>query len=194
VAPAPAAQTFLRAAHGGPPEPPSGICSFCGRDLWEAEHYVRGESALICNACLVAAQTAIGRANPKQRSVNLPARTFGVAPDDPTAANAVSTAFEQVFGAQGTERERDALIEDAEIVKPFMAQAAIQAPPIIGAHVSRIRWLGSDEAEVRFTIELQGFSITNTGRAILRDGQWLVSRATIGDIIAPTGVRLPPPS
>ena len=50
-------------AHGPPPRggmsasgvpfgPPWSACSFCGRDLWEVDHYVVGNGAVICDVCV----------------------------------------------------------------------------------------------------------------------------------------------
>jgi hypothetical protein len=188
----------LRAAHTAQSAAATPHCLFCGRDLWDVDRYVRGDAGVICDSCIAASQAAIAGATEGQRVVTLPARIFGTQPEDPSTATSISTAFEHVFGDIGTTEERMQLIEDGEEVQPFMAEAAEHAPGsrVLGARVSRIRLVGSDRAEVRFTIDLQAgpHSITRDGVAILRDGNWLVSRATIAEMIAPTGVRLPPPS
>ena len=61
-------------------------CSFCGRDLSEAAHYVRGEAVAICDACVAAARVAITNADSDQRTLVLPVRGAGAVPgaDDDT--------------------------------------------------------------------------------------------------------------
>ena len=53
------------------------LCSFCGRDLVDAVHYVRGQEAAICDACVAAAHVAISEADADQQALFLRARGDG---------------------------------------------------------------------------------------------------------------------
>jgi hypothetical protein len=195
--PPPQSRIELRTMHAAQFAAPVPQCSFCGRDLWDVDRYVRGDAGVICDSCVTESQAAFAAAAEDQRVVTLPARIFGPQPDDPATASSISTAFAHVFGGIGTPEERMQLIEDGEAVQPFMTRAAesLGTMVVTGVRVSRIRLRGPDQAEVRFTIDLRGGpgSITHDGLAIRRDGKWLVSRTTIAEVIAPTGLQLPPP-
>lgn len=179
----------------GAPHGP-GSCVLCGRDLWEASRIVRGESASICDACVTDADQVL-KAESTARTVDLPPRVFGAELAEPDAATAIAAAFSGTFGELKIgAMELDPPIEDAEEIQPYTRQAAERAHgmTIQGAHVGRIRFLDSDRAEVRFTILLPHGPMMHQGLAVRRDGRWLVSRQTMTEVVAQSGIIIPPRS
>jgi Clp amino terminal domain, pathogenicity island component len=170
-------------------------CVLCGRDLWEVGRYVRGETGAVCEECISASVQTLAVSRGDQRAVTLPPRLYGAEGMDPATPAAITESFQRAF-AGGTPEEAAPFIEDGETIQPFMAQAGERAPHIrpSGVHLNRIRFSGNNRAEVRFTLELAGGpdGITFEGTVIRQRDRWLVSRETIGQMLARVGVRLPP--
>ncbi len=169
-------------------------CAFCGRDLWEVERYVRGETGAICDVCIDACWEAVrGAVDQATRAINLPPRVFGADPEDP-AVTGIVQAFRAVFGPT-TDEARSAHLEDGEELVPYFAQARDRTPGIhvTDVHVERLRSTG-DEAEVRFALVLgdESTRIPLEGRAVRRGDRWLVTRNTVAHMLGLGGVRIPP--
>jgi Clp amino terminal domain, pathogenicity island component/ClpX C4-type zinc finger len=171
------------------------VCVLCGRDLWEVGRYVRGESGAVCDECISTSAQTLADSSDDRRAVTLPPRLYGFEEVDPSTPTAITESFQRAF-ASGAPEEAARVIEDGDAIQPFMAQAGERAPHIrpTGVHVNRIRFTGKNHAEVRFTLELAGGpdGITFDGTAIRQQDRWLVSRETVGQMLAPVGVRLPP--
>jgi ClpA/ClpB-like protein len=172
-----------------------GVCVLCGRGLREVGRYVRGEAGAVCDECISASVEKLADSPDDRRAVTLPPRVYGAEGMDPATPAAITESFQRAF-TSGAPEEAVRVIEDGEAIQPFMAQAGERAPHIrpTGVHLTRIRFMGKNRAEVRFTLELAGGpdGITFDGTAIRQEDQWLVSRQTVGQMLAPVGVQLPP--
>jgi Clp amino terminal domain, pathogenicity island component len=172
-----------------------GVCVLCGRDLWEVGRYVNGEAGAVCEECISASVQTLADSPADQRALALPPRLYGAEGMDPATPAAITESFRRAF-ASGVPEEAANFIEDGEAIQPFMAKAGERAPHIrpTGVRLNRIRFIGENRAEVRFTLELAGGpdGITFDGSAIRKHDRWLVSRETVGQMLAPVGVRLPP--
>jgi hypothetical protein len=180
----------------------AGRCGMCGRDLWEVDRFVSGDATAICDLCIAAAQRALGEAPAEAgRDVPMPPRVLGPDPDDPRAAREIEVAFRTAFGGPiGRNVDSDPNTsprEDAERLAPFIAQAAERHATIqiTRARVGRIRFVDPDEAEVQYSIQLAHMNqaVGFEGRAVRRDGRWLVSRDTTVHHLAMAGIQVPPP-
>ena len=58
------------------------VCSFCGRDLWEAARYLQGEGAAICDECITAASSALSSAPSDRHALVMPIRIYGAEPQE----------------------------------------------------------------------------------------------------------------
>ena len=175
--------------------PPARVCVFCGRDLWEADRYVVGSHAAICDECARAARDLVEAApGGGDRALHLPPRVFGEAPT-PDAVSGIEHVVRAVFGGDDLEECRRCL-EDGDRLTPLRAQAAarVPAPPESAARLDRVRFIGDTAAEIRFTIHLGGGSgPVVDGQAIFADGRWQMSRDTFCQVMAMAGVQCPPP-
>jgi hypothetical protein len=167
---------------------PGRACSVCGRDLWDVAHFVSAGPVAICELCIEAATGAVARASPKGgRELFLPPRTFGDAGSEEDAAS-IADAFRAVFSGSSTADPRESYVEGGQEMLALLAEAGQRVPTRdITVRIDRIRFVTSDEAEVRF--QLLGMF---EGRSIRRDGRWLVSSDTIGRVTASVGVMRRP--
>ncbi len=179
--------------------PSEGRCVLCGRDLWEVDRYVSAETAAVCDHCVAAAERALHDAPPTTgRDVPMPPRVFGPDPQDPEAPYQIEQVVRAFFGgpiASNADPQRNnALIEDAEALDTYLAQAGERHAniQITGARVTRIRFLGPDEADVQYSIQLGPTTLPYEGRAVRRAGRWLVSRDTVVRHLAQGGIQVPP--
>jgi hypothetical protein len=199
----PEANPGLMRVMSGPALPanvPRACCALCGRDLWEVDHYVSGDTATVCDLCIAAAQRSLHEAPAGgNREVPMPPRVFGPEPSDPQAPHEIEHAFRTVFGGPtGASVDPDtnaALIEDGATLAPLLALAGERHAniQITGARVARIRFLGPDEAEVQYSIQLGHAALPFEGRAVRHDGHWLVSRDTMTRHLTQGGIQVPPP-
>jgi hypothetical protein len=174
---------------------PGGNCSFCGRDVWETEHYVAGDGAVICDVCTALAHDAIRTAEPGTRPVRLPARVFGEPPDD-DAVSDIAAVVELVLmsGAAGDDK-RAAGLEDGERLAPLSVDARRRHGNVaIENRLDRIGFVNADEAEVRIAIGIVGGPGTIfEGRVRRIDGAWKVSRELFCATMRAAGMECPPP-
>ncbi|MGH9025434.1 MAG: Clp protease N-terminal domain-containing protein [Acidimicrobiia bacterium] len=176
----------------------STACAFCGRDVWDVEHYVAGERAVICEQCLMLGRTVVETARqtgqPVGQPLFLPPRVFGDAPG-PDATGDIVEAFGSVFTSRGDRARAAAHLEDGERLVPLLDEAAARHPQVSETRlrIERVRYLDPSTAQVRFTIMPGGLgSFPFEGHAIERDDRWLVSRDTFCEILARGGVICPP--
>ncbi|MET0921199.1 MAG: ClpX C4-type zinc finger protein [Acidimicrobiia bacterium] len=168
-------------------------CSFCGRDLWEVDHYVSAMGVAICGVCIEQADTAIRAAGPTTpRELFLPPRVFGDAPSG-TAADEVAAAFRTVFSVSGDDVRAAAVEGGADsltVLGDARDRAGVATANSASFHVSRIRFLDPRSATVAFGISLnRGPGPVWEGSAIQAGGRWLVTRSTIDMVAAVAGVR-----
>ena len=93
---------------------------------------------------------------------------------------------------------RLAYVEDGDALREVARIATERYPDYAGkitAHVAEVRFIDTDEAAVRFTLDVPGLGPGiipgGIGTAVLRDGRWLVGRATFCTMLAPGGVFCP---
>jgi hypothetical protein len=123
----------------------------------------------------------------------------GRVPADNVAAQAsVIAAFDVAYGGTGTDGDALAHVEDGEALREVTDIAAERYPDYAGkitAHVAEVRFVDSDEAAVRFTLDVPslgpGLLPGGIGKAVLRDGRWLVGRSTFCTLLALGGVFCP---
>ena len=166
---------------------PSGqpVCSFCGRDLWEAAHYVRGETGAICDACVVAASAALAGAPADEHAVVLPYRVHGDAPTE-DAADQIAAA---VRGAFGTFVARSMLAsvergdELVELMERNLAGRVADRPPFTIV-IDRIRFLDDVNAVVRMRQVVGGNAARSYEVLMIRaDGRWLVAQQSFVEVL-----------
>jgi Clp amino terminal domain, pathogenicity island component/ClpX C4-type zinc finger len=171
---------------GGPARVGQPVCSFCGRDLWEAAHYVRGEVAMICDECVAAATTMLSEAQPDQHALLLPVRIFGTEPE-PGAADAIVDAIVQAFDLTDAAHMLACVEDGADFVEETERLLA-QRPdhlPSLEARVDRIRFSADDRAVVRITRSVgEVVAEANEIRVVCVDGRWLVSRNSFTHVLA----------
>jgi hypothetical protein len=177
---------------------PSTHCSFCGRDLWEVDHYVIAAGASICDGCVAASRDALDRADASDAAawgpVHLPPRVFGAEPPEPGAIAAVEHAFRTVFSDSSSDEIRADALEDGSQLKGTLAEARQRAPAVgpVRVQVQRVRFLDDSHAQVGFAILLgAGGGPSFEGHAVRTD-VWRVSRDTFCRVVAMAGVRCPP--
>ena len=169
-------------------------CSFCGRDLWDVDHYVAGPGAFICDVCIAAAHYALDAADEDQ-VLWLPPRIFGTPPDDdPQALDAIIEAVHAVFGGDFTEQAA-VYVEDGEQLVPIMLATRERTNSRVSELIiHRVRFASPNAATVGFDVILDSsrrFSFVGT---MIRVGdRWLVTRTTVADVLKRAGVSLPPP-
>jgi hypothetical protein len=186
-----AGATLIARSH---PETSEGSCLLCGRDLWEVDRYVEGTGAAICDICTEAASNAL--AGSGERSVGLPPRVFGQPPVDPDALAAIQEAFSTVFSSSEV-AHRVQFLEDGEELSEYMRQVTRLHPQSLSSlQVSGLRFSGADSADVRYTFThpLAPGPMRHVGRAVRREGRWLVSRETYATAVLRGGVVIPPRS
>ncbi|MGH9031253.1 MAG: Clp protease N-terminal domain-containing protein, partial [Acidimicrobiia bacterium] len=157
--------------------PRARVCSFCGRDLWEADRYVLGSHAAICDLCAEAAREAIAAApEGSEPGLHLPPRVFG---DPPPSADAVAEVERAVRGVfEGDEEECRRHLEDGEELAPLRAEAALRVPQASNTtvHMERARFREPGRADVRFTLQLSGGpGPVVDGEVINVAGRWLMT-------------------
>jgi ABC-type glycerol-3-phosphate transport system substrate-binding protein len=111
--------------------------------------------------------------------------------DEQAAKQEITDTWVAFFNPQLSLDERVTHLEDGENLKPFVEQQA----QILGAQASQASaqvdnvTLNDDgTANVEFQILLAGQPVLPTsGTAVLVDGEWLVSKATLCDLIALAG-------
>jgi hypothetical protein len=119
------------------------------------------------------------------------AGTTTTAIDEQAAKQEITDTWVAFFNPQLSLDERVTHLEDGEQLKPFVEQQA----QILGAQASQASaqvdevTLNDDgTANVQFQILLAGQPVLPTsGTAVLVDGKWLVSKATLCDLIALAG-------
>jgi hypothetical protein len=155
-------------------------CGFCGRDLWEAEHFVAGERAAICDTCVTAAHVAIGEAASDAHAASLPVRVYGDEPSAGTTAIIVR-AVARTFGSLDAHEMTTDVEEGASLLQAV--EQALKSRPIpssgFGVRVDRVRYLGPDSAAVRFAHVNGGITVrSNEARMVRSEGRWLVAAAS----------------
>jgi hypothetical protein len=182
----------------------SATCSFCGRDLWEVDHYVAGPGAYICDVCIAAAHFALDDASDDQQVLRLPPRVFGVAPDvDPQALDSIIEAIHAVFGGDLTEQAA-VYIEDGEQLVPIMlatrersnvrvSEVIIRRVQFSTPNTATVRLSTPNTATVGFEVILDNSARFSFLGTMVRVGdRWLITRNTVADVLKPAGVSLPP--
>jgi len=155
-----------------PPMALGEVCSLCGRDLWEVEHYVTAGMVRICEQCVNMAGEVIKAAQQQGRgpALRLPPRVFGDAPDG-HAVDEIVLAFERAFGQTASDPELARGLEDC--------------------WVERIGFTGSDRARVRFGIRLNsGVTFPVEGAAERGGGNWTVTTETKTKVLRRLGLDL----
>jgi hypothetical protein len=121
----------------------------------------------------------------------LPPRVFGEASTPPETANDIATAFRVVFGSTSDEASQVEHVEGGREMVDLLAEAASRVPgTTVATRVERIRFLDSHTADVRFQIGLGGgpHGPLFEGRAIEKEGSWLVSKDTVLRVLSISGV------
>jgi hypothetical protein len=171
---------------GGPGRVAQPVCSFCGRDLWGAAHYVRGEVAMICDECVAAAGATLSVARPDQHALLLPVRIFGTEPE-PGASDAIKDAIVHAFDLTDAANMLAYVEDGTDLVEETQGLLA-QRPghlPSLEVRVDRIRFLTDDRAVVRITRSVgEVVAEANEIRVVCVDGRWLVSRDSFTHVLA----------
>ena len=171
-------------------------CSFCGRDLWEVDHYAAGPAAHICDVCITAARTSLEGAPEDVQLLPLPPRVFGPPPpEDPEAVTKITYALNSVFGGDLND-EATVHMEDGEQLLPILlaTRERNRGVRVVELLVERVRFSGAESATVSFALVLNsGARFSFVGTVIRIADRWAVTRATVADVLRTGGVELPPP-
>jgi hypothetical protein len=170
-------------------------CSFCGRDVWEVEHYLPAGTAVICEHCIEAAHAALEAATDDQHVLALPPRVFGTPPeDDPAAVDDIAEALFTVFCSVSAEHVADRLEGGAPLVEFLVAARDRQPDPqVVDVVVTRVRFTAPADASAAFEIVVEGGErFAFVGALMRRDRKWIVARATLAEVLRAAGVILPP--
>ena len=165
-------------------------CSFCGRDEWDVERFVEGASAIICDVCIAAANSALDSWTGEERAVPLPPRGFGDPPPETEQLTEIQAGL--LAGLDGDVEH----IEDGPRLAPLRGRARAARPGFTVRHViQRVRMIGPDRAEFRCVFHVQpgGGAYPFEGVAIREDGRWKVSRDTILGQLRLSGISLDDP-
>jgi hypothetical protein len=184
------AQGVLAAVPGAPLTSQS-RCSLCGRGEDRIENLLVAGGVSVCDECVrdaVAQLDALPADAPKR--VRFRRRDVGLT-DKEAAMRAIERAFEAVIGPLRLPPE-EALwaVEGGGDTEPLLRQFdadARHAPVLVNdVTVERVRFLDESEAEVNLGIWLAGNPqpMLQPGHAVLQDGTWKVSRATIEQFAA----------
>lgn len=177
----------LRVGFGAAPAPsPSGMCALCGRDLWDAERFIRGERGTVCDECVHAAYGAL--ADGEARELTMPPRGYGQPRPDPQEIQAIQAAFTAAFSGD------DGAMEDGPALRPYFEQLRQHnAGTTAQFVVQRVRLVDPDHARVRFALVVapQGFNFQKEGEAVRHDGRWQVARSTAVDVLRQGGMQVP---
>jgi hypothetical protein len=171
-------------------------CMACGVDLWDVERYMSAGAVVICQSCVDALKRAADDADGiGEIEVQLPLpppRVHGSAPDHEAVA-AIAGAFVRTFDSDEDQLDDD--LEDAAELGELLAEARGRAGPAarFAARVDGIRFLGPDQAEVRYQILMNGSPMGSfQGSAARREGHWRVTRQTISRLLATYGITVRP--
>jgi hypothetical protein len=111
--------------------------------------------------------------------------------DEQAATAEITQNWEAFFNGQSSLDERVTYLEDGEELRAFVEQQAqILGPQATqsSAKVDSVTLKDDGTADVSFQILLNGQPVLpTTGTAVLVDGRWLVSKATICDLLALAG-------
>jgi hypothetical protein len=172
-------------------------CSFCGRRDRSVGHLVRSRAAIICDLCANQIVALLADTATDQRNIRF--KPLLSAPADRVAAERdIEAAYERLFDGTAPPEQRASAIEDGENLAESILETGRRAPAQGGVDVfiDYIRFIAEDEAEVRFTLTLDGPGIpqlNETGFAVLTDTGWRVARATWCGLASRVGVHCPPP-
>lgn len=172
-------------------------CGFCGRRVEAVTHLVRARGGVyICERCVTQAQETLAQAAPTDKVVRFrpPSGRVG---DHDLAEEAVELAFETMFEASIPVAQRCDAIEDGANLHRTMKELQERYAPSqdVEVAVDSVRFVGDDEAEVRFTILLPQFGrggMQRVGYAVRVDGAWKVARHTWCELVGMVGVHCPP--
>src|SRR5215213_4577886 len=111
--------------------------------------------------------------------------------NEQAAIDEITTNFVAVFNPQLTLDERVSFLEDGQELKQLVdEQYKILGPQATSAsaQVDKVTLNDDGTANVEFQILLNGAPVVPTsGTAVLKDGKWLVSKATVCDLISLAG-------
>jgi Clp amino terminal domain, pathogenicity island component/ClpX C4-type zinc finger len=164
-------------------------CSFCGRRVDEAEHFIAalGRGA-ICSDCIIEANRAVEEAA-EEVEVFLPLRITGT-PPDAGAGVSIAQAIEAAFVSDGSPARRRAAVEDYDEVQPFLA-LAVRAAPITATALTRIRFPNPTTAIVDFQTFSGPVGTYRTVRMVNADSQWYIPFDAMRTLLGELGVAVP---
>jgi hypothetical protein len=183
-----------QAVHGPVGSRPAPHCSFCGRDLWEVDHYAAGATAFMCDVCIVSARDALDVAARDTQLLAMPPRVFGDPPaDDPHVLEKIVEALSAVFGPELGE-DAAASLEDGERLVPILRAARERLQGIVTeVVVQRVRFATPAAASVGFELIIDSRGRFSFVGDVMRIGdRWVVTRTMVADVLRTGGISLPP--
>jgi len=173
--------------------PPIGRCSFCGRDTFEAAHFVSIGDTAICSDCVAAAHDALAGAEPSRHEVFLRPRVFGESPQA-DAVDEIARTLDHAFCASSSLAERAAAIEEFDELEPFWVLAATRFPGAVTDTVlDRVRFIDAFHAAVEFRTIIGVLRPSSHGLVVHREDRWQVSAETVRSLLRSLGVAVPHP-
>ena len=101
----------------------------------------------------------------------------------------IRSAYEQLFSPQTSLADRVAVLQDGSKFKTVIAGFA--SNPLakkVTVDVSKVQLQGGDQAKVDYTVKFGGTSLpTQTGSAVLQNGEWKVGFASLCKLVALSG-------
>jgi hypothetical protein len=166
-------------------------CSFCGRSEEKLTHVVVAGGVLLCDQCVHdAAEQLDALPDDAPTRVRFRRRDVGLGDKD-AAMRAIEQAFDAVIGPQRLPPAESLwAVEggaEAESLLQQLHEDSQHVPVAVNdVTVERVRFTDQFEAEVTLGFWLAGNPqpMTQPAHAVLRDGTWKVSRATIEQFAA----------
>ena len=186
----------------GPVEARVVSCSFCGLRPPESGELIAGDNAFICEHCVRRWWSLLGRFSRTHQGPSPMSPVNQVTPDEPPsdpvrARDEIAAVFAR-FGDVSDDGTAALGVEKGGNLGWAVSAARASNPQFSEAEVLftvvDIMFVDADHATVWYSIVLNGQAVVNRNRgdAVLHDGKWLISRMTFSQIMAMSGIIVPP--
>lgn len=166
--------------------------------MWAGKTFAAvGVVVLVAGACSSGgdSEDAVERSRTAPESSGQESGQVATAPDDPAAAEAeIGANFTKYFDSETPQDEAFALAEGVDAIKDTLLASQAASP---GGHrtvgISKVEFTSATEAVVTFDIlyDGNGLLLDSTGKVVLDDGVWKVSRELNCALTALAGFSCP---
>jgi hypothetical protein len=175
----------------GGPRPRTRVCHLCGRDTWEAGHFLSAGAVVVCEVCISEAHEAMRTTPATQQEVFLPPRVFGAEPVAGSLAS-IRECLETAFDAESEPKALSSAVEDFDELHPFWLLAATHFPRASTTVLERVRFIDDYHAAVQFrTVVAFGAAVSRHALLIRSEHGWRISAASMREAIRGFGIAVP---